>query len=338
TTPRIHTPCDDQGGEALVEILVDGLPFGVDVRLGTRVVDIEASGGQVGGVWIHGPGNGSGGSFDEGEFVFADRVVIATGGFSQREDWLDEVLTIETLDVSPSVGRGGDGVGLDWAMDHDWAVSDLSSLGFFALGFQDVDGVPVVLNSVHPRWLWVNEQGRRFADETETGSVRSTGEALGQLGAWVVMDSESFDDFNTGAYEAAESLVEAGLAARADTLGALAGHIGVDALTLLESLDTVAEGTDPDILRDREDGLVLDSPPYYGVRLLLGAVKNFGGLVLDEDSRVLDGQLEPIEGLYAAGEVSGMARPGVGGLWGWDGSLGAVIWSGWQAGESAASP
>ena len=60
------------------------------------------------------------------------------------------------------------------------------------------------------------------------------------------------------------------------------------------------------------------------------ASKNFGGLAVDADGRVLDAGGAVVPGLWAVGEAAGMAVPGMGGEWGFDGSLSAVIWSGWR--------
>ena len=37
-----------------------------------------------------------------------------------------------------------------------------------------------------------------------------------------------------------------------------------------------------------------------------------------------------VPGLWAVGEAAGMGVPGMGGPWGFDGSLSAVVWSGWR--------
>ena len=50
-----------------------------------------------------------------------------------------------------------------------------------------------------------------------------------------------------------------------------------------------------------------DTPPYYAVQIFPLARKNFGGVKTDLQCRVLDKHFEPIAGLYAAGEVAGMA-------------------------------
>jgi predicted oxidoreductase len=51
------------------------------------------------------------------------------------------------------------------------------------------------------------------------------------------------------------------------------------------------------------------------------------------DGQVLDGSGEVVEGLYAVGEAAGMYVPGFAGRSGIDGSLSAVVWSGWRTAD-----
>jgi tricarballylate dehydrogenase len=78
----------------------------------------------------------------------------------------------------------------------------------------------------------------------------------------------------------------------------------------------------------------LDSPPFYGFAVTCGITFTFGGLGIDEDSRVLDQSGQPIPGLHAAGELVGGLfyhnYPGGSGL-----TSGAVF--GRRAGRSAST-
>jgi 3-oxosteroid 1-dehydrogenase len=48
----------------------------------------------------------------------------------------------------------------------------------------------------------------------------------------------------------------------------------------------------------------LERPPYYAVAVYPGDVGTSGGLLTDEHARVLNGQGEPIPGLYASGNTT----------------------------------
>jgi len=51
--------------------------------------------------------------------------------------------------------------------------------------------------------------------------------------------------------------------------------------------------------------LPLDSPPYVGYAVTTGITFTFGGLHITPDAQVIDCELRPIPGLYAAGELVG---------------------------------
>ncbi|MCH7801836.1 MAG: FAD-binding protein, partial [Chloroflexi bacterium] len=49
----------------------------------------------------------------------------------------------------------------------------------------------------------------------------------------------------------------------------------------------------------------LDTPPYVAFTVTGGITYTYGGLKIDTNSRVLNNDDQPIEGLYAAGEIVG---------------------------------
>ena len=54
-----------------------------------------------------------------------------------------------------------------------------------------------------------------------------------------------------------------------------------------------------------DDAVAIDTPPFYATRLWPKVHHTMGGVKTDVDTRVLDVRLNPIPGLYAAGEVTG---------------------------------
>ena len=78
---------------------------------------------------------------------------------------------------------------------------------------------------------------------------------------------------------------------------------------------------------------VLDEPPFEAYAITCGVTFTFGGLRIDENGAVVDTDLRPIPGLYAAGEL-------VGGLFYFNYAGGTGLMSGAvfgrQAGQAAA--
>jgi predicted oxidoreductase len=77
--------------------------------------------------------------------------------------------------------------------------------------------------------------------------------------------------------------------------------------------------------------------PLIGVKLHILTRKTLGGIQTDLQSRALDGAGNPIDGLYAAGEVAGFGGGGVHGYNALEGTfLGGCLFSGRAAGRDAA--
>ena len=95
--------------------------------------------------------------------------------------------------------------------------------------------------------------------------------------------------------------------------------------------------TEPEFGKPLKSSKAFDTPPYYAVQIFPLARKNFGGVKTDLRCRVLDQHFEPIAGLYAAGEVAGMAGGHINGRAGLEGTmLGPSLFSGRVAGGWAA--
>ncbi len=77
--------------------------------------------------------------------------------------------------------------------------------------------------------------------------------------------------------------------------------------------------------------------PLIAVRLSVLTRKTLGGIETNLDSQVLGPDHQPIQGLYAAGEVAGFGGGGMHGYRALEGTfLGGCLFSGRQAGRAAA--
>jgi predicted oxidoreductase len=93
------------------------------------------------------------------------------------------------------------------------------------------------------------------------------------------------------------------------------------------------------LIRTAKPHRILDSKggPLVAVRLHVLTRKTLGGLQTDLESRVLDAAGEPVEGLYAAGEVAGFGGGGMHGYRALEGTfLGGCLFSGRTAGRAIA--
>lgn len=95
---------------------------------------------------------------------------------------------------------------------------------------------------------------------------------------------------------------------KADTIEELADHFGVDKETLLETVNTFNENSvnneDPE-WNLRMLGWTIEEGPFYMLKALPAVHHTMGGLKINIEAQVINTDGNPIEGLYAAGEVTG---------------------------------
>lgn len=312
------------GGAELVRLLAEAVPDPVDLRLSTPATALVLDGDRVLGVEV------------DGALLPADHVIVASGGFVNRADLVDRV----TPDPPGSWGVGTDPGAQGWAFEQaitlGLGVTAAEAVGWNGdvvalpgadgrpLGFDLGGGVP---------WVWVDASGERFVDESANWSVEVAGRRRATPGVWAVAAWDRLvaqvDDADLlVAARDADALVRC----RADD-DALADALGVDPAGLAATRLAVAayaDGTAADPHGRPGRTFPTDAGEPCGFVPGGLASKNFGGLSVDSDGRVLDADGRVVRGLWAVGEAAGMGAPGLGGAWGFDGSLSAVVWSGWR--------
>ncbi len=202
----------------------------------------------------------------------------------------------------------------------------------------------------------MNQQGRRFHNESLTGGATASPALMSQdpAHAWAILDTPMTRSMGVAdpyyqekgqirRDKVQELLDTSPFIKKADTLEALAAQMGVDGRTFLAEVERYNQAFDAGLEREPQLGKSLaeskrfDTPPYYAIQLFPLARKNFGGVKTDLRCRVLDRFFEPIPGLYAAGEVAGMAGGHINGKAGLEGTmLGPALFSGRVAGGWAA--
>ena len=284
-------------------------------------------------------------------------VVLAAGGFQANAEWRTRYLG-PGWDLAKVRGtRFNTGDGIAMALDigampyGNWSGAHAVAWDYNAPEFGDLAVGDGFQKHSYPFGIVLNQHGQRFVDEgadfRNYTYARYGREILAQPGhsAWQVFDA-STDHLLRDEYRirqvtkvSANSIEE--LCARMEdvhTEGALE--------TIAEFNAAVDRSVpfDPNVLDGRRTtglgpdktnwAMPIETPPFAAYRVTCGLTFTFGGLRIDETGCVMDTDLRPIKGLYAAGELVGGLfygnYPGGSGL-----SAGAVF--GRLAGSSAAA-
>jgi succinate dehydrogenase/fumarate reductase flavoprotein subunit len=175
-------------------------------------------------------------------------------------------------------------------------------------------------------WLAVNREGKRYTNEF-INEIATSNSRLAQPGgvAWYILDSNyeeritkviGADSPALGRYLPADeekitSMIDAGVLWRADTLEDLASQIGIkDAETFKATIarynELCATGADTDFLKDARymDSAIMD-PPFYARWVPAVPLVVIYGLNCNDQMQVCDKDDNPIEGLYASGNMCG---------------------------------
>jgi tricarballylate dehydrogenase len=310
------------GGPGLVAALLAAAHrTGIEVRYRCRATGLLADDQGVHGVRVR----------EEGVTKELDGacVVLACGGFEANAEWRCRYLGPgwDLAKVRGSRFNTGDGIRMaleagampygNWSGCHAVAWDqNAPPVGDLAVG----DGFQ---KHSYPLGLMVNAEGRRFVDEgadfrnyTYAKYGREILRQTGQV-AWQVFDAK-VEPLLRDEYRIRQvTKVSAG------SLEEMAGKLeGVDSAEFLRTVRAFNAAVDQSVPFDpnRLDGRgttgitppksnwanPLDTPPFVAYAVTCGVTFTFGGLrISPEDARVVDTEGQPIEGLYACGELVG---------------------------------
>ena len=292
--------------------------------------------------------------------IHSKTVVVATGGFNSNLDMvLENRPEFKKFKVMEGSGRGATGAGHKMIREVDGYFTHMDHIWFYVYAtpdYRDPKGRRGLVFRLTPGYIWFNQQGRRFHNESLTGGASATPALLRQNPphAWAILDTpmtanmEVADPYYRDGDKVRKDKVQELLDSspyikKANSLDELAKKIEVDGQSFLSTIERYNKAFDDGLEREPEFGKSLklskkfDTPPYYAIQLFPLARKNFGGAKTDLRCRVLNKFFEPIPGLYAAGEVAGMAGGHINGKAGLEGTmLGPSIFSGRVAGAWAA--
>ncbi len=249
-------------------------------------------------------------------------VILATGGFAgnvelrqqycEGEKWPDLGPSVLTTNTS---GVRGDGIFM--AQKAGAALVNMEQIQLLpycnpATGFVNdtvggSNGAPIFINKEGKRF--VREDGRR--DVMSNGIINQTDSVMYMFGNAAAYGVEDFHDCKTLAGQDVGYFLDNGLNGyfAADTLEEIADHLGFPVENLKETLDSynahVAAGTEDEFGRVTYS-TPLDKGPYMVWPRTPAAHHTMGGVLIDEYTHALAEDGSIIDGLYCAGEITGV--------------------------------
>ncbi len=345
----------ERNGLGLMTTLIDGLRRkGGAFVPGTEITALARANGSVTGL--------AGRDVNTGEpvCVSAKAVIVASGGFNSNLAMVRaHNPDLNGHKILAGSGRGSTGSGHTMVHEAGGKLTHMDHIWFYVYAtpdYRDPAQQRGLVFRLVPGYIWVNQQGRRFHNEALSGGNSATPALMAQnpRHAWAIMDTpmtatmEVADPYYRDGdkvlrSKVAELLDNSPFIRKAGTLAELAQKMEVDGPTFLATVarynEACAQGlaAEPEFGKPLKSSKPFDTPSYYAVQIFPLARKNFGGVKTDLRCRVLDERLAPVAGLYAAGEVAGMAGGHINGRAGLEGTmLGPSLFSGRVAGAWAA--
>lgn len=237
---------------------------------------------------------------DGEDITFSGRaVLLATGGFGQNSELVAEVnpelANATTDEIAPTTGEG-----LLMAQELGAGTVNLDAIQTFphvipGFGMITPNNLP---GGFTPDAIYVNNSAVRFTAE----GFEIVDEILAQDEGEVYC---IFDD--SGMNDTLQGYVDNGTISSGETVEELAEALGLDAETLATTVENfnedIADGVDDEF--GKTENLDTLEGTLYGYRFGVGAHYFMGGLTVNDSTQVLDTDGNVIEGLYAAGEVTG---------------------------------
>ncbi len=310
------------GGMSILKVLEKELQPEIDRGNVKVLVETEAKeliqdyvGGPVTGVIAVGP---------DGLKVrhIGRNVVLACGPYGSNSEMFEQIEGVK--DYADTVYPYSQGAGIKMALDAGSYLRGQEAhqpLFNAVLADNDIPSPRFVLVATDPLqrkpWeMFVNVDGKRFLRE-DTPSYDEKEKALGRQPeerCWIIFDDEilkAAPPIVRGWTK--DELIEAfntyPMFFSSDSIAGLASKTGVDSEGFANTVAAYNAGqaSGKDAFGRQHMPLPISKPPFYAIRMQGYYLLNTAGVAVDNKLRILGQNDSPIDNLYAAGEMLGMA-------------------------------
>lgn len=300
-------------GSAMVLPLIDKLSeLGLEIETERMLANlVKDENGRVVGAELSDGAKGNDPSTGTSFYMKARKaVVLASGGFGRDVAWrkIHDPRLDESVDCTNAAGATAESlctaiecgalpVHLDWIQCGPWCSPDEEGYGVSATWIDSANPYAPALNPfTGERCTSELTDRKRYCD-----TIFEIGEPLIQ-----VSNESNVPEWSRFSLDAA---LEAGVSWKFDTLEEIAERFGMplDAFKAqMERYNKIVETkVDDEFGKTIPEDAKPVEPPYIVTRMWPKVHHTMGGVKTDIDCHVLDVRLNPIPGLYAAGEVTG---------------------------------
>ena len=267
----------------------------VDVRLNARVMDLIIADGKVVGVKVQ--------SKDRSYTIRAEAVLLATGGFSSKGDLVKKM----TAGMYKNVPTGPNPYA-----SNPGATGDIFSL-VERLGVPTIGtGVMAYAGSPGggsiPSRFYVNQDGKRYMDEYSWNYNITFQTQKNTTNCYRLLDTTVLNEQSDSTKASVAAKVRAGTVTAYDTIDELAQGLGINAAQLKRTIAAynaaVDAGQSPEFGLPVGKATPIKNGPFYAEQIAYPTAGSLVSIRTDNDARVVNGNLQPVPGLYASGECA----------------------------------
>lgn len=302
TAYRAHLAMPDASG-LVTPLQADAEAAGVDIRMNTLATGYIMEGSAVKGITVTGE-NG------ETYHIYADKVILACGGFGASAEMLEKYWGAEYAAMTYAGVVGTKGEMLEEAFNIGAAKLDMDKANYGSPTVDVTKNMLITAMVMTYGAILVDNTAQRFCNETASAfdvAVIVTNQTAATNSDCVY---EIFDSQEVGLVPKIQTYIDMGITTQADTIEELAALVGLDADALQATMDeynACVGGAEDEFGRSIYQNPI-EEGPFYCIKVNSGGVMTFGGVAINETCQVLDESGAPIEGLYAAGECVGGYR------------------------------
>jgi fumarate reductase flavoprotein subunit len=260
------------------------------------------------------------------KFIAKKGVILASGDYQNDKAMCDYFIPDAKYFGRKQSNKTGDGFKMSY-----WAGSVIEPIGHTKM-MHDFDAGPATMCDMP--FLIVDQTGNRFVNENVEMSVLNNylkepekagkysqifdSNYMTQAAKWpgVLVPPEALKNYmpdEPGPHDHVSTpFINTH---KANTLEELAVKIEADPATLVATVsrynELVASGKDSDFGKPANQLFPINTPPFYGIHRTLRLSAICSGILVDENHQCLDAEGNPINGLYAVGNLGGGFYGGV---------------------------